>query len=77
MLSSLLKFRDLGLDDEKAPPPTPVAEYACIPLRDSVWDVSGDVAARQMQLAAPYGRSFGVVVRTRAEAAAGVRNIYY
>lgn len=74
LLKNLIKFQSFGWNDEKAPPPTPVAVGSCQQLRAAVWDVEGVAAARSLP---PCGVPYGMVVRTRREAAAGVCNIIY
>lgn len=72
LLKNLFCFCETGFDEEKAPPATPVRVERR--LRSSQWDVEGIAACEQLS---PIGKPFGMVVRTKAEAAAGVCNIIY
>lgn len=74
LLKNLFCFGTTGLNEERAPPPTPVPEERCRRLRSSRWDVEGVAACAQLS---PCGKPHGMVVRTRSEAAAGVCNIIY
>lgn len=75
LLKNIFRFCTLGLDEERAPPPTPVPVERFRPLRSSQWDTEGIAACAE--LSAVDGRPFGMVVRTKAEAQAGVCNIIY
>lgn len=72
LMKNLFCFCTTGLDEEKASPATPVAVERR--LRSSQWDVEGIRACEQLS---PNGQPYGMVVRTKREAAMGVRNIYY
>lgn len=73
-MKNVFCFGTTGFDEERAPPPTPVPEHKLRRLRSSQWDVEGIRACEQLS---PDGKPFGMVVRTKREAAMGVRNIYY
>lgn len=74
LMKNLFCFCTTGWDEEKAPPPTPVPEDKLRRLRSSQWDVEGVAACAHLS---PCGQPYGMVVRTRREAAAGVCNIIY
>lgn len=75
LLKNLIKFRTTGRKEEKAPPPTPVNVGRR--LRSSQWDMEGFRACQQVLAEREPGQYFGMVVRTKAEAAAGVPCVVY
>lgn len=75
LLKNLFCFCTLGLDEERAPPATPVRVERR--LRSSQWDTEGIRAGESLAPLLNGVKSFGMVARTRSEAARGVCNVIY